>query len=134
MIKIQNKCGPTTSVNGRLGHLYLRNYGLPFVFAQGGESFDLAQDREPVERLVEPFRVSSFVFRASPSPLRWVNRMTSRTILYCHFRMHNLWDGVLGCQNNFAELPTRFHHLIGLSSFAQRHDAMDNRFESAGPQ
>jgi hypothetical protein len=27
--------------------------------------------------------------------LRWVNRMTSRTILYCHFRMHNLWDGVL---------------------------------------
>jgi hypothetical protein len=23
--------------------------------AQGGESFDFAQDREPVERLVEPF-------------------------------------------------------------------------------
>jgi hypothetical protein len=28
--------------------------GFPFGFAQGGESFDSAQDREPVERLVEP--------------------------------------------------------------------------------
>ncbi len=28
---------------------------LPFDVAQGGESFDFAQDREPVERLVEPF-------------------------------------------------------------------------------
>ena len=27
---------------------------LPFDLAQGGESFDSAQDREPVERLVEP--------------------------------------------------------------------------------
>ena len=26
----------------------------PFDFAQGGESFDSAQDREPVERPVEP--------------------------------------------------------------------------------
>jgi hypothetical protein len=25
--------------------------------AQGGESFDFAQDREPVERLVEPFDI-----------------------------------------------------------------------------
>ncbi|MCK5487302.1 MAG: hypothetical protein KAI86_13880, partial [Desulfobacterales bacterium] len=25
--------------------------------AQGGESFDTAQDREPVERLVEPFEI-----------------------------------------------------------------------------
>ena len=35
--------------------------------------------------------ISSFEFRIScfPVPLRWVNRMTSRTILYCHFRMHN---------------------------------------------
>jgi hypothetical protein len=33
------------------GHCYL-----PFDLAQGGgESFDSAQDREPVERLVEPF-------------------------------------------------------------------------------
>ena len=34
----------------RIGHCYL-----PFDLAQGGESFDFAQDREPVERLVEPF-------------------------------------------------------------------------------
>ena len=33
---------------------------LPFDLAQGGESFDFAQDREPVERLVEPFRASCF--------------------------------------------------------------------------
>jgi hypothetical protein len=30
---------------------------LPFDLAQGGESFDAAQDREPVERLVEPFDI-----------------------------------------------------------------------------
>jgi hypothetical protein len=34
------------------GHWYL-----PFDYAQGGESFDYAQDREPVERLVEPFGI-----------------------------------------------------------------------------
>jgi len=34
------------------GHCYL-----PFDLAQGGESFDFAQDREPVERLVEPFDI-----------------------------------------------------------------------------
>jgi len=28
--------------------------GFPFDFAQGGESFDVAQDREPVERPIEP--------------------------------------------------------------------------------
>ena len=28
--------------------------GFPFDLAQGGESFDFAQDREPVERPVEP--------------------------------------------------------------------------------
>jgi hypothetical protein len=38
---------------------------LPFDPAQGGESFDAAQDREPVERLVEPFRASCFGFRIS---------------------------------------------------------------------
>jgi hypothetical protein len=36
---------------------------LPFDLAQGGESFDSAQDREPAERLVEPFRASDFEFR-----------------------------------------------------------------------
>jgi hypothetical protein len=30
--------------------------------AQGGESFDFAQDREPVERLVEPFGICVFLF------------------------------------------------------------------------
>ncbi len=30
-------------------------WDLPFDYAQGGESFDFAQDREPVERHVEPF-------------------------------------------------------------------------------
>ena len=30
-------------------------WDLPYDLAQGGESFDFAQDREPVERLVEPF-------------------------------------------------------------------------------
>jgi len=30
-------------------------WDLPFDVAQGGESFDFAQDREPVERPVEPF-------------------------------------------------------------------------------
>jgi hypothetical protein len=42
----------------RFGHLDFRNLNLPFDLAQGGESFDSAQDREPVERLVEPFRIS----------------------------------------------------------------------------
>jgi hypothetical protein len=32
-------------------------WNLPFDLAQGGESFDFAQDREPVERLVEPFAI-----------------------------------------------------------------------------
>jgi hypothetical protein len=39
-------------------HPIVLNFGhcdLPFDLAQGGESFDSAQDREPVERLVEPF-------------------------------------------------------------------------------
>jgi len=45
------------------------NFGhcdLPFDLAQvaqgGGESFDLAQDREPVERLVEPFDICVLLF------------------------------------------------------------------------
>jgi hypothetical protein len=35
----------------------LGHWNLPFDLAQGGESFDFAQDREPVERLVEPFEI-----------------------------------------------------------------------------
>jgi hypothetical protein len=41
----------------RIGHCYL-----PFDLAQGGESFDAAQDREPVERLVEPFGICVLLF------------------------------------------------------------------------
>jgi hypothetical protein len=41
------------------GHLDFGYLILPFDLAQGGESFDFAQDREPVERQVEPFRVSA---------------------------------------------------------------------------
>jgi hypothetical protein len=39
------------------GHCYL-----PFDLAQGGESFDSAQDREPAERLVEPFGICVLLF------------------------------------------------------------------------
>jgi hypothetical protein len=39
------------------GILNLGHWNLPFGLAQGGESFDFAQDREPVERLVEPFGI-----------------------------------------------------------------------------
>jgi hypothetical protein len=45
------------------GHLDFGNLNLPFDLAQGGESFDSAQDREPAERLVEPFRISILGFR-----------------------------------------------------------------------
>jgi len=37
------------------GTLEIGIWILPFDYAQGGESFDFAQDHEPVERLVEPF-------------------------------------------------------------------------------
>ena len=39
----------------RFEFLNFGHWDLPFDLAQGGESFDFAQDREPVERLVEPF-------------------------------------------------------------------------------
>jgi len=48
-----------------LEHLKILILNLPFDLAQGGESFDFAQDREPVERPVEPFRASNFGFRIS---------------------------------------------------------------------
>jgi hypothetical protein len=41
------------------------NFGhcdLPFDLAHGGESFDSARDREPVERLVEPFGICDLLF------------------------------------------------------------------------
>jgi hypothetical protein len=45
------------------GHFNLDHWRLPFDVAQGGESFDIAQDREVLEGLVEPFRISCFGFR-----------------------------------------------------------------------
>jgi hypothetical protein len=43
--------------------LHFGHCDLPFDLAQGGgESFDLAQDREPVERLVEPFVICVLLF------------------------------------------------------------------------
>jgi hypothetical protein len=47
----------------RFEHLNIRILNLPFDLAQGGESIDVAQDREPVVRLVEPFRISRFDIR-----------------------------------------------------------------------
>jgi hypothetical protein len=43
----------------------IRIWLLPFDWAQGGESFDFAQDREPVERLVEPFVIWCLQFSQS---------------------------------------------------------------------
>jgi hypothetical protein len=37
--------------------LKFKSLGFTLRLAQGGESFDFAQDREPVERLVEPFDI-----------------------------------------------------------------------------
>jgi hypothetical protein len=51
------------SGTNRLERLVLCFLDLSFDFAQDGESFDPAQDRELVERLVEPF--SNFGFRVS---------------------------------------------------------------------
>jgi len=45
-----------------VGILNFGHCDLPFDLAQGGESFDFAQDREPVERLVEPFGICVLLF------------------------------------------------------------------------
>jgi len=54
------------------GYSNFGHWELPFDFAQGGESFDFAQDREPVERFVEPFDIWNFnkklKFQQSKSP------------------------------------------------------------------
>ena len=49
--------------------LVIENWNLEFALrlAQGGESFDFAQDREPVERLVEPFGAWDLGFEICPS-------------------------------------------------------------------
>jgi hypothetical protein len=56
MLKCSKHDYPERQVQG-FGHLNFGNSNLPFDLAQGGESLDPAQDREPVERLVEPFRI-----------------------------------------------------------------------------
>jgi hypothetical protein len=57
--KVQNR-NPATH---GFGHLNLDHWILPFDVAQGGEPFDVAQDPEVLEGLVEPFRISCFGFR-----------------------------------------------------------------------
>ena len=47
---------------GVRGIFKFRIWILLFDLAQGGESFDFAQDREPVERLVEPFGICVLLF------------------------------------------------------------------------
>jgi hypothetical protein len=42
-------------IRNPFGSLELGIWILPFDLAQGGESFDVAQDHEPVEWPVEPF-------------------------------------------------------------------------------
>ncbi len=73
--QIRNSNAPMTETGSRsgplrmsgaetgFGHLDFGPSILPFDLAQGGESFDCAQDRELVERVVEPFRVSYFELR-----------------------------------------------------------------------
>ena len=57
-IQIRNSNDP----NQEFGILVIVFWDLPFDWAQGGESFDFAQDREPVERLVEPFGIWVLLF------------------------------------------------------------------------
>ena len=39
---------------------------MPFDLAPGGESLDAAQDREPVEGLVEPFAIRDLLYLITP--------------------------------------------------------------------
>jgi hypothetical protein len=54
-----------TKTQDRFGIWNFGHCDLPFDLAQGGESFDFAQDREPVERLVEPFDICDLLFGIS---------------------------------------------------------------------
>jgi hypothetical protein len=53
----------------RFGILNFGHCDLPFDLAQGGESFDSAQDREPAERLVEPFGICDLLFGIFGHPI-----------------------------------------------------------------
>ena len=61
--QITNKFQISNKIKRQLfGILNFGHCDLPFDLAQGGESFDAAQDREPVERLVEPFGICYLKF------------------------------------------------------------------------
>jgi len=61
--KLRPYTNPSNKIKCQLfGILNFSHCDLPFDFAQGGESFDSAQDREPVERLVEPFVICDLSF------------------------------------------------------------------------
>jgi hypothetical protein len=51
-----------TKTKDRFGISNFGHWNLPFDLAQGGESFDFAQDREPAEPLVEPFDICDLEF------------------------------------------------------------------------
>ena len=70
--------------------LNLDHWKLPFGLAQGGESLDVAQDREPVERSIEPFGICYLVLgilniffpQAILEVRTWfIKRMTTRGIV-----------------------------------------------------
>ena len=63
--KIQINLNIQFSMTKTFGILNFGHCNLPFGLAQGGESFDFAQDREPVERLVEPFDIWDLLFGIS---------------------------------------------------------------------
>ena len=66
-IQISNKIKIQLFGPRRIGHcdLPFDSFDLEALdrLAQGGESLDLAQDREPVERLVEPFDICVLLFK-----------------------------------------------------------------------
>ena len=61
-------CDQKPSLSNLISHISHQHWDLPFDLAQGGESFDFAQDREPVERPVEPFRARPAEFRYADPP------------------------------------------------------------------
>jgi hypothetical protein len=76
------KCPMTKKRPFRFEDLNFGHWALPFDVAQGGESFDLAQDPEGLEGLVEPFRVSCFGFRILSSTTTEMNLETRGLVPY----------------------------------------------------
>ena len=54
---MSNQLCTDNQIQNVFGSLEIRIWILPFDLAQGDESFDFAQDREPVEGLVEAFDI-----------------------------------------------------------------------------